>query len=93
MPVKMVTRTLCDDGNQRWIIVYGYKFRLVLRLGVLKRTGFEMLRRPPFGGSFLIWPSLINQARTRGNDLRLEAGLIILLANTDLLEQVLPGHR
>ena len=36
---------------------------------------------------------MINQARSRGNSLRLEADLIILLANADLLERVLPGHR
>ena len=27
MPVEMVTRKIRDDGNQRGIIVYGYKFR------------------------------------------------------------------
>ena len=27
MPVEMVTRKLRDDGNERGIIVYGYKFR------------------------------------------------------------------
>jgi len=31
MPVEMVTRKIRDDGNQRGIIVYGYKFRPVLR--------------------------------------------------------------
>ena len=30
MPVEMVTRKIRDDGNQRGIIVYGYKFRPVL---------------------------------------------------------------
>jgi uncharacterized OB-fold protein len=27
MPVEMVTRKIRDDGNERGIIVYGYKFR------------------------------------------------------------------
>ena len=27
MPVEMVTRKIRDDGNQRGIIVYGYKSR------------------------------------------------------------------
>lgn len=27
MPVEMVTRKLRDDGNERGVIVYGYKFR------------------------------------------------------------------
>ena len=31
MPVEMVTRKIRDDGNQRGIIVYGYKFRPVMR--------------------------------------------------------------
>ncbi|MHB8114242.1 MAG: Zn-ribbon domain-containing OB-fold protein [Bellilinea sp.] len=30
MPVEMVTRKIRDDGNQRGIIVYGYKFRPVM---------------------------------------------------------------
>ncbi len=30
MPVEMVTRRMRDDGNERGIIVYGYKFRPVL---------------------------------------------------------------
>jgi len=31
MPVEMVTRKLRNDGNERGIIVYGYKFRPVLQ--------------------------------------------------------------
>lgn len=31
MPVEMVTRKLRNDGNERGIIVYGYKFRPLLR--------------------------------------------------------------
>jgi len=27
MPVEMVTRKLRDDGDERGMIVYGYKFR------------------------------------------------------------------
>ncbi len=27
MPVEMVTRKMRDDGNERGVIVYGYKFR------------------------------------------------------------------
>jgi uncharacterized OB-fold protein len=30
MPVEMVTRKLRNDGNERGIIVYGYKFRPAL---------------------------------------------------------------
>ncbi len=30
MPVEMVTRKLREDGNQRGMLVYGYKFRPVL---------------------------------------------------------------
>lgn len=30
MPVEMVTRKLRDDGDERGLIVYGYKFRPVL---------------------------------------------------------------
>lgn len=30
MPVEMVTRRLCQDGDERGIILYGYKFRPVL---------------------------------------------------------------
>lgn len=30
MPVEMVTRKIRDDGDERGIIVYGYKFRPVL---------------------------------------------------------------
>jgi uncharacterized OB-fold protein len=30
LPVEMVTRKLKDDGNERGIIVYGYKFRPLL---------------------------------------------------------------
>ncbi len=30
MPVEMVTRKIRDDGNERGIILYGYKFRPVL---------------------------------------------------------------
>ena len=30
MPVEMVTRKIRSDGNERGIIVYGYKFRPVL---------------------------------------------------------------
>ena len=29
MPVEMVTRKIRDDGNERGMIVYGYKFRPV----------------------------------------------------------------
>lgn len=29
MPVEMVTRKMRDDGNERGVIVYGYKFRPV----------------------------------------------------------------
>ena len=31
MPVEMVTRKLREDGDERGMIVYGYKFRPVLR--------------------------------------------------------------
>ena len=31
MPVEMVTRKIRDDGSERGIIVYGYKFRPVMR--------------------------------------------------------------
>jgi uncharacterized OB-fold protein len=31
MPVEMVTRKLRDDGNERGMILYGYKFRPVLQ--------------------------------------------------------------
>lgn len=31
MPVEMVTRKLRNDGDERGLIVYGYKFRPVLR--------------------------------------------------------------
>ncbi len=31
MPVEMVTRRLREDGDERGILVYGYKFRPVLR--------------------------------------------------------------
>ncbi|MHB1482118.1 MAG: transcriptional regulator, partial [Bellilinea sp.] len=31
MPVEMVTRKIRDDGNERGIIVYGYKFRPVMQ--------------------------------------------------------------
>jgi uncharacterized OB-fold protein len=31
MPVEMVTRKIRDDGDERGIIVYGYKFRPVVR--------------------------------------------------------------
>jgi hypothetical protein len=30
MPVEMVTRRIREDGNERGILVYGYKFRPVL---------------------------------------------------------------
>jgi uncharacterized OB-fold protein len=30
MPVEMVTRRLRSDGDERGIIVYGYKFRPIL---------------------------------------------------------------
>ncbi len=30
MPVEMVTRKLRSDGDERGIIIYGYKFRPVL---------------------------------------------------------------
>lgn len=30
MPVEMVTRKLKDDGDERGMIVYGYKFRPVM---------------------------------------------------------------
>ncbi|MFZ3070702.1 MAG: OB-fold domain-containing protein, partial [Anaerolineaceae bacterium] len=30
MPVEMVTRKIRNDGDERGIIVYGYKFRPVL---------------------------------------------------------------
>jgi hypothetical protein len=32
MPVEMVTRRLREDGDERGILVYGYKFRPVLRV-------------------------------------------------------------
>lgn len=31
MPVEMVTRKLRNDGNERGVILYGYKFRPVLQ--------------------------------------------------------------
>lgn len=31
MPVEMVTRKIRDDGNERGIILYGYKFRPAVR--------------------------------------------------------------
>jgi hypothetical protein len=31
MPVEMVTRKIRSDGNERGILVYGYKFRPALR--------------------------------------------------------------
>ncbi|MHC1773732.1 MAG: Zn-ribbon domain-containing OB-fold protein [Flexilinea sp.] len=31
MPVEMVTRRLKDDGDERGVILYGYKFRPVLQ--------------------------------------------------------------
>jgi uncharacterized OB-fold protein len=31
MPVEMVTRKIRDDGDERGMIVYGYKFRPVLQ--------------------------------------------------------------
>ena len=31
MPVEMVTRRIKDDGNERGVIIYGYKFRPVLQ--------------------------------------------------------------
>ncbi|OGO25066.1 MAG: transcriptional regulator [Chloroflexi bacterium RBG_16_51_16] len=31
MPVEMVTRKMRDDGDERGMIVYGYKFRPVLK--------------------------------------------------------------
>jgi len=31
MPVEMVTRKMRDDGDERGIIIYGYKFRPVLK--------------------------------------------------------------
>lgn len=33
MPVEMVTRKLREDGNERGLIVYGYKFRPPIRKG------------------------------------------------------------
>jgi uncharacterized OB-fold protein len=30
MPVEMVTRRLCSDGDERGMLVYGYKFRPIL---------------------------------------------------------------
>jgi uncharacterized OB-fold protein len=30
MPVEMVTRKIRSDGNERGILVYGYKFRPVM---------------------------------------------------------------
>jgi hypothetical protein len=32
MPVEMVTRKLRSDGDERGILVYGYKFRPMLNL-------------------------------------------------------------
>jgi len=31
MPVEMVTRRIRSDGNDRGMIVYGYKFRPVMQ--------------------------------------------------------------
>jgi uncharacterized OB-fold protein len=31
MPVEMVTRRMRDDGDERGVIVYGYKFRPLFR--------------------------------------------------------------
>jgi hypothetical protein len=31
MPVEMVTRRMRDDGDERGMIVYGYKFRPAVR--------------------------------------------------------------
>jgi uncharacterized OB-fold protein len=31
MPVEMVTRKIRSDGDERGMLVYGYKFRPVLR--------------------------------------------------------------
>ena len=31
MPVEMVTRRIKDDGNERGVILYGYKFRPVMQ--------------------------------------------------------------
>jgi uncharacterized OB-fold protein len=31
MPVEMVTRRIRQDGDERGMIVYGYKFRPILR--------------------------------------------------------------
>jgi uncharacterized OB-fold protein len=31
MPVEMVTRRMRNDGDERGVIVYGYKFRPLLR--------------------------------------------------------------
>jgi uncharacterized protein len=31
MPVEMVTRKIREDGNERGMLVYGYKFRPVFR--------------------------------------------------------------
>jgi len=31
MPVEMVTRKIRNDGDERGIIVYGYKFRPVMK--------------------------------------------------------------
>ena len=30
MPVEMVTRKICNDGDERGLIIYGYKFRPVM---------------------------------------------------------------
>jgi hypothetical protein len=35
MPVEMVTRKLRNDGDERGLIVYGYKFRPRLRVAQL----------------------------------------------------------
>lgn len=31
MPVEMVTRKICNDGDERGMIIYGYKFRPAVR--------------------------------------------------------------